>query len=75
MQTEDTLKEESVPAGMKEIILDEETAKKRVKFIENPLPVPKRHERKEMDFAIELCDDNDDFDIRDVSGMDFFDIE
>lgn len=76
-QTDNVSQEESevLPDGMKEIILDEEEVKKKVKFIENPLPVPKRHERKEMDFAIDLRDDNDDYDIRDVSGMDFFDIE
>ena len=66
---------EIIPPGMKEIILDEEEKKKKVKFIENPLPVPKRHEHKEMDFAIGLREDNDDYDIKDVSGMDFFDIE
>lgn len=66
---------ETVPAGMKEIILDEEEKKKNVIYIENPLPVPKRREHKEMDFAVELCNDNDDYDIKDVSGMDFFDIE
>lgn len=74
---EENTKEESdaVPAGMKEIILDEDDMKKKVKFIENPLPVPKRREHKEMDFAVELQDNNDDYDIKDVSGMDFFDIE
>lgn len=66
---------ELIPPGMKEIILDEEEKRKKVKFIENPLPVPKRHEHKEMDFAIGLREDNDDYDIKDVSGMDFFDIE
>lgn len=70
-------KEESdiVPPGMKEIILDEEEKKKKVKFIENPLPVPKRREHKEMDYSVEVSNDNDDYDIKDVSGMDFFDIE
>lgn len=74
---ENSQKEESeiVPPGMKEIILDDETKKKKVKFIENPLPVPKRREHKEMDFAVELRDNNDDYDIKDVSGMDYFDIE
>lgn len=74
---EENTKEESevIPAGMKEIILDEEEMKKKVKFIENPLPVPKRREHREMDFAVELHDDNDDYDIKDVSGMDFFDVE
>lgn len=66
---------EAVPAGMKEIILDAEEKKKRITFIENPLPVPKRREHKAMDFAIGLADENDDYDIKDVSGMDFFDIE
>lgn len=76
-QKEEVTKEETeiLPDGMKEIILDEEETRKKVKFLENPLPVPKRHERKEMDFAIELRGDNDDYDIKDVSGMDFFDIE
>ncbi len=74
---ESSQKEESevVPPGMKEIILDDEEKKKKVKFIENPLPVPKRREHKEMDFAVELRDNNDDYDIKDVSGMDYFDIE
>lgn len=67
--------EEAVPAGMKEILLDEDDKKKKVKLIENPLPVPKRREHKEMEFAVELHDDNDDYDIKDISGMDFFDIE
>ncbi len=66
---------EVVPPGMKEVILDEEEIKKRVTFIENPLPVPKRRERKEMDFVFALTGENDDYDIKDVSGMDFFDID
>lgn len=67
--------EDVVPPGMKEIIMDEEEKKKKVKFLENPLPVPKRHKRKEMDFAIDLNEENNDFDIKDLLGMDYFDIE
>ena len=49
---------------------------KKVKYIENPLPVPKRREHKEMSYAInELTSENDDYDVKDMTGMDFFDIE
>ena len=47
---------------------------KRDKLIPNPLPVPKRKEHVAMDFAIDISDD-DDFDITDMTGMDFYDIE
>lgn len=60
------------PLGMKEI-LPEDVGIKRTQFIENPLPVPKRKEHKEMDYAIEPSP-NDDYDITDMTGMDFFDI-
>ena len=61
-----------VPLGMREIKLEDiET-----KYIENPLPVPKRREHKEMSYAInELTSENDDYDVKDMTGMDFFDIE
>ena len=59
---------------MKEI-LPEDVGIKRVEFIKNPLPVPKRREHKEMDFALELTPENDEFDIKDMTGKDFFDIE
>lgn len=65
---------EILPAGMREIIVDDEEKKKKVKYLENPLPLPKRREHKEMDFAVTLNHD-DDFDIKDISGMDFYDIE
>ena len=64
-----------LPAGMKEIVFDDEERKKKVKLLENPLPVPKRREHKGMDFAVTLNNDNDDYDIKDISGMDYFDIE
>lgn len=60
-------------SSMKEIILDEAEVQKP-QFIENPLPVPKRRTHKEMDYAIET-DINDDYDITDMTGKDFFDIE
>lgn len=60
-------------SSMKEIVL-EEAEEQKPRFIENPLPVPKRREHKEMDYAIEI-DARDDYDIMDMAGKDFFDIE
>lgn len=69
---------EAIPAAvpdssMKEIILDD-AHEPKPNYIENPLPVPKRRVHKEMDYAIET-DENDDYDIMDMTGKDFFDIE
>jgi hypothetical protein len=65
-----------VPLGMREIKLEDIETTKKVKYIENPLPVPKRREHKEMSYAInELTSENDDYDVKDMTGMDFFDIE
>lgn len=63
--------------SLKEIKLDdlEELENKNLQFIENPLPVPKRREHKEMDYIVEISTENDDFDLKDLSGKDFFDIE
>lgn len=58
---------------MKEI-MPEDLGEKTTKFIENPLPVPKRKEHKEMDYAVAVAE-NDDYDIKDMTGKDFFDIE
>lgn len=60
-------------SSMKEIILDD-AKEQKPRFIENPLPVPKRRAHREMDYAIEI-DGNDDYDITDMTGKDFFDIE
>lgn len=66
----------SLPLGMKEIKIDvTQNTTKKVKYIENPLPVPKRKEHKQMDYAIEVNSDNDDYDIKDMTGIDFFDID
>lgn len=60
-------------SSMKEIILDD-VEEQKPRFIENPLPVPKRRAHKEMDYAIET-DASDDYDITDMTGKDFFDVE
>lgn len=48
--------------------------RKPVKFIENPLPLPKKHEKKTMGFAIEPEETKMQFDIE-VSEDDDFDIK
>lgn len=67
---------ELTPPGMTEIKVDDDgNRKKEVVFIKNPLPVPKRKAHKKMDFVVELDDSNNDFDIKDITGMDFFDVD
>lgn len=76
-------KAQVAPAPSQEVIVEntvketvvEETDEKKVKFLDNPLPVPKRRKHKEMDFAVSLDDKNNDYDIKDVSGKDFYDID
>lgn len=59
--------------SMKEIHYDD-LEDNKVQYIENPLPVPKRREHKEMDYAFETAV-SDDYDIKDLDGKDFYDIE
>lgn len=49
--------------------------KKEIKYIENPLPVPKRHVKKEMTYAFEPDDAHMCFDINELSGDSDFDVE
>lgn len=45
-----------------------------VKLIENPLPLPKKHERREMDYQYQVTEDKMKFDVE-VSDGDDFDIK
>ncbi len=47
--------------------------KEKPRFIENPLPLPKRHVKKEMDYQYEVTDDKMKYDIE-VDENDDFDI-
>lgn len=64
----ETIIDETLPAGAIE-------GAKEVKprFIENPLPLPKKHVRKELDFQYEVPADKMKFDI-DIKDSDDFDI-
>ena len=42
--------------------------------IKNPLPTPKKHEAKDMDFDHKVANLDMHFDVVDMSGIDFFDI-
>lgn len=64
-----------VDTSMKEIRLDDLEEDKKINYLENPLPVPKRKEHKEMDYEKEITADNDDFDLKDLSDNDDFDIK
>lgn len=60
--------------SMKEIRYDD-LEDNKVQYIENPLPVPKRREHKEMNYAFEPTGSDDDYDVKDMTGKDFYDIE
>jgi len=65
--------------SMKEIRLvdleEEHAVEEKVNYIENPLPVPKRKQHKEMDFEKVVVADNDDFDLKEIADNDDFDIK
>ncbi|MCI9335379.1 MAG: hypothetical protein HFI98_11690, partial [Lachnospiraceae bacterium] len=45
---------------------------RRIKLLDNPLPGPKEHVRKEMDFDLDFeMEAADDFDIKITDGDDF----
>ncbi|MCR4705520.1 MAG: hypothetical protein K5641_05590 [Lachnospiraceae bacterium] len=52
----------------------EQNGEKKVKFIPNPLPVPKKHVKRELDFGKEVADEDMRYDIE-VSADDDFDIK
>ena len=60
-----------------EIDLEQKTQENKpvIEFIDNPLPVPKKHVRKQMDYAIEPDARLMEFDIQELSKNDDFDIK
>ena len=46
---------------------------REIHFLENPLPLPKQHEKKVMTYALEEEDAEDDYDVE-VSDDDDFDL-
>lgn len=78
--------EEIIIEGMPEEIIEEENKsgqvvkeqpvqeKPPVRFIENPLPLPKKHEKKEMEYGVELKENDKEFDLQ-VEDSDDFDLK
>lgn len=61
-----------------EMMTEEKSETKKVKYLDNPLPLPKKHVKRKFDFAINdkddfVIDDKDDFDI-DIDANDDFDV-
>ncbi len=49
----------------------QESPQKQVCFLENPLPLPKRHQKRVMNYALEEAPEEDDFDYPVSEGDDF----
>lgn len=61
-------------SAVEEVPKPEETPVAPVQFIENPLPLPKKHVRKEMDYQYEVSQDKMNYDVI-VGDNDDFDIQ
>lgn len=72
-QAEHTASETEVEK--EKMIMDEKMAEpekeKSVKLIENPLPLPKKHEKREMDYQYQITEDKMKFDVEVADGDDF----
>ena len=70
-------KQETITEDLK--ILDEtaleQEVTKPIKFLENPLPVPKKRERKEMDYAFEPSPDQMHYDLNNYNLDDDYDLK
>ena len=58
----------------KTVSKEEKKVEKPSDLIKNPLPTPKKHEAKDMDFDHKVANLDMHFDVVDMSGIDFFDI-
>lgn len=71
VKTDKTVKENEFSDGLEQI---EITKSAKPRFIENPLPVPKKHVKKSIDYAFEPSEDKMDYDIV-IDEEDDFDIK
>lgn len=70
-EAEETMNTEAIAADTEPAGTVKSTKEAKPRFIENPLPLPKKHERKEMDFQYEVPEDKMKFDINIKDGDDF----
>lgn len=68
---------ETVAKAMEEAeeFAEAKETEKKITFIENPLPLPKKHVKREMGYAFEPSKDLMDFDIKELDENDDFDIQ
>ena len=68
----DPVSTEEIPAAPASAeAVSEETPKKKPRFIENPLPLPKKHVKREMDYDHEVLETDMHYDIDVAEGDDF----
>lgn len=70
---EETLTEEmaSEPLSSEAAITEEVVPERGIKYIENPLPLPKKHVKKTMDYGYEVAEDQMEFDVEIAEDDDF----
>lgn len=71
---EETVRENDMLLGPEDAdkeVVSREEVKKEIKFIENPLPLPKKHVKKDMDYAVEVSPEQMDYDISAKENDDF----
>ncbi len=67
---------ESMPVPKTRVIVEEEVSQtKEINYIENPLPVPKRHVKKEMTYAFEPDEVHMCFDLQELPEDADYDVE
>ncbi len=55
----------------KDIAEETPVERRQIQFIENPLPLPKKHEKKVLDFDVSLTDETSDYDVAVADDDDF----
>ena len=65
--------DEITATGTDMISVAQQAPSGEIKFIENPLPLPKKHEKRVLDFPMKQFSENDDFDYS-IGADDDFDI-
>lgn len=58
---------------IKDITIEELDAEPKIRFIENPLPLPKKHVPREMNYGLDVTDEDLDFDVH-TNEYDDFDL-
>lgn len=64
------VKKVSMPVEEK-TVKPEEVKTETIELIENPLPLPKKHEKREMDYQYQVAEDKMKFDVEVADGDDF----